>query len=225
MRHTSRRGAIAAVHGAVGAITQVGAWTESTSNVVGFDSTPLSGQLLVLRVLVTRTSAVPACATPAGWALRTSLDGISSTSHIKMFWFDRPADGTASDTPTLSITGGSQRVYSGRFTGQAASGYFDTATAGAFNITAGAQTFSDSALSPGASGLAFAVAGYRTNSQSITSWGGGFTSSFAPAATNAGGGIATQVTTSGSGITAAITVNNGGTTPITDLFTINYKAA
>lgn len=207
-------------------IVQAGSWQVGTTAAISFDATPSAGQLLVLSVRVMNNVVSPSMpATPSGWSLRTNKSGANGTLFEAIAWFDRVANGTATDTPTLTGQSGTMRWTTGRFTGHDAASPYDGSGAVSSSGTGGAQTINCGPFTPTRNGTAFAALAVSNASQTVTSWNNGFVQSWSELPLADGGAIATAATTSGTASTASVTVNNGGSFPAAMFVSAYYKNA
>lgn len=209
------------------AITQVGSWKVGT-NAVSFDATPSAGQLLHVKMTLLRSAAAPSFTLPTGWHQAAHIESIPSGSNfVETYVLYRQAseDGvSANDTFTLSTNASNIVWESGRFTGHDTTSPFLTASSGNTNLGVGAQTTTDTSVTPTAAGIALACTSYRLSTQTLTSFGGGFSTAVDHTGVTGPGSIGIQTTAASTAYQASVTTGGPGSGSVAvNIVTVFYQ--
>lgn len=135
---------------------------------------PTVGNLLRLVVQVGRGTSVACSVSTAGWSAGASGTHTTGTSVLGLFEFFRIADGTANDTPSISVTSATSIYELQEWSGFTSTPHDANGTLVFVDGTSG--TISNvSAVANSASEFVFSSAAARTNNSGATmTWGNGF---------------------------------------------------
>jgi hypothetical protein len=211
------------------AITQVGSWRIGTGAVL-FDATPVAGQLLTVKVTLLRSGSAPSFTLPTGWHQAAHIESIpSGSNYVETYLLYRQAseDATpANDTFTLTTNASNNVWESARWTGHDTTTPFLTASSGNTNLGFGAQTTTDTSVTPAAAGIALACTSYRLSSQTLTSFGGGFSTTVDHSGVTGPGSVGIQTTAAGTAYQASVTTGGPGSGSVAvNIITAFFAAA